>query len=380
MTTRVVPLGAALVLIAAAAPALAADRILLPSAHLQAQVTPPLRGNPVLLETRLPFKATKSAQRVLVGVDGDGAPVSVDVVQRLTLNGLGDYTFAVPGPVTDVVAAPGSASEPGLRQGAILWSGFSPGKKTLAARASLRLTAAAPALPLRLTVTREGSTLTLTGQNVSGAPADVLVGPSSASETAATLDKTREAARVRPALQELYVDVPRLPKGTQERIWAPLHVTGELRFAGGRRVPLDYVLGDGRPLRFVLSVPGISAAPKVRIVVRAVSPAKLLTPPGGAKTWGAAVRAQLVQPAGLLELASRARLAIARALDYETFLVNPDPRGSSRAVYVYETAAEPVVAPAAPRQDSDGNGWTTLALTALALLGAGGLVVLWAHH
>jgi hypothetical protein len=343
-------------------------------------VTPPLRGNPVLLETRLPFKATESVQRVLIGIDGDGAPVSVNVVQRLTLNGLGDYTFAVPGPVTDVVAAPGSASEPGLRQGAILWSGFSPGKKTLAARASLRLAAAAAALPLRLTIARQGGTLTLTGENVSGVAADVLVGPSDASETAAALDRTRETARVRPELQELYVDVPRLPKGSQERIWAPLHVTGELRFPGGRRVPLDYVLGDGRPLRFDLSVPGVTGEPKVSIVVRSVSPAKLLTPPGGAKTWAAAVRAKRVRPAGLLELASRARLAIARALDYETFLVNPDPRGVSRATYTYETAPKGVAAVAPPRPDSGGNGWTPALVTALALLVAGGLVVVWAHH
>jgi hypothetical protein len=366
--------------VALAAPALATERILLPSAHLQAQVTPPLRGNQVLLETRLPFKATKSVQRVLIGIDGDGAPVSVDVVQRLTLSGLGDYTFAVPGPVTDVVAAPGSASDPGLRQGAILWSGFSPGKKVLAARASLRLGAAATALPLRLTITRQGGTLTLTGENVSGVPGDVLVGPSSASDTAAALDKTRQTARLRPALQELYVGVPRLPKGTQERIWAPLHVTGELRFAGGRRVPLDYVLGDGRPLRFVLIVPGVSGDPKVRIVVESVSPAKLLTPPSGSTTWAAAVRAHRVDPAQLLEIASRARLAIARAIDYETFVVNPDPRGVSSATYVYETAPKPAAVALPASTDSNGNGWTAVAFTALALLGAGGLMVLWAHH
>ena len=129
-------------LAAAAAPAVAAaERILLPSAHLQGQVTPPLRGNPVFTETRFPLKGILNAERVLVGIDATGKPVSVDVVQRLTLNGLGDYTFAVPGPVTDVTSAPGSASEPGLRQGAILWSGFSSGQKTLAARAALRLTA-----------------------------------------------------------------------------------------------------------------------------------------------------------------------------------------------------------------------------------------------
>jgi hypothetical protein len=85
-------------------------------------------------------------------------------------------------------------------------------------------------------------------------------------------------------------------------------------------------------------------------------------------------------PGELLELASRARLAIARALDYETFLVNPDPRGISSATYMYETAPKTaaVAPPATP--DSGGNGWTTLVLTALVLVGAGGLVVLWAHH
>jgi hypothetical protein len=167
----------------------------------------------VLLETRLPIKATKSVQRVLVGIDGAGAPVSVDVVQRLTLHGLGDYTFAVPGPVTDVVAAPGSASDPGLRQGAILWSGFSPGRKTLAARATLKLSEAVPALPLRLTIAREGGTFTLRGENVSGTPGSLLAGPSDPAAIAAALDETRRDARLGLALQERYVLVPRLPKG-----------------------------------------------------------------------------------------------------------------------------------------------------------------------
>jgi hypothetical protein len=333
----------------------------------------------VLLETRLPLKPTTSVQRVLVGIDRAGAPLSVDVVQRLTLNGLGDYTFAVPGPVTDVVAAPGSASEPGLRQGAILWSGFSPGRKTLAARATLRLSEAVPALPLRLTMSREGDTFTLRGENVSGTPGELLVGPSDPAAIAFALDETRRAARLRPALQELYVSVPRLPKGKHEPIPAPLHVTGELRFPGGRLVPLDYVLGDGGPQRFVLSVPGVSGTPKVRIVVRPVTPVKLLTPPGDAPSWAAAVRSHRADASGLLELASRARLAIVRTLDYETFLVNPDPRGTSRASYIYETASKAPTAPLPP-SDSGDNGWTTAVVTALALLGAGGLVVLWAHH
>jgi hypothetical protein len=321
-----------------------------------------------------------NAQRVLVGIDNTGSPVSVNVIQRLTLNGLGDYTFSVPAPVTDVVAAPGSASEPGLRQGAILWSGFSPGHKTLAARATVRLAAARPGLPLRLTIVRDGGGLTLRIENVSDLPATLLVGPSSAAETAAALDKTRRTARLRPALDELYVNVPRQPRAQDTRVTATLRVTGELRFPGGRRVPVSVVLGDGGANDFVVRVANASGVPRVRLLVLPVTPSKLLTPPGGSKTWAEAVRRGRIDPARLLEVASRARLALARSLDYESFLVNPDPHGSSRAVYVYETAAKtaPVVTPRPG--DSGGNGWTTLAVATLMILGAGGLVVLWAHH
>jgi hypothetical protein len=92
------------------------------------------------------------------------------------------------------------------------------------------------------------------------------------------------------------------------------------------------------------------------------------------------VRRHRVDPARLLELASRARLSLARAIDYQAFLINPDPRGTSKAVYVYETASKSTSA-AAPRPvDSGGNGWTTVGVAALLLIGASGLVVLWAHH
>lgn len=316
---------------------------------------------------------------MLVAIDDTGSPVSVNVSQRLMLNGLGDYAFAVPGPVLDVAAARGSASEPGLRRGAILWSGFSPGHKTLAARATVRLAAARPALPLRLTLVRDGGGLTLRIENVSDLPATLLVGPSSAAETAAALDKTRRTARLRPALDELYVNVPRKPRAQDTRIAATLRVTGELGFAGGRFVPVNVVLGDGGANDFVLRLANESGEPIVRLVVQPVTPTKLLTPPGGSKTWAEAVRSGRINPSHLLEVASRARLAIARALDYETFLVNPDPHGSSRAVYVYETAAK--AAPVTqPPQRHDRSGWTTLATAAILILGAGGLVVLWSHN
>jgi hypothetical protein len=320
-----------------------------------------------------------SVERVLVGVDAAGRPVSVDVVQRLTLRGLGDYTFAVPGPTTDVVAAPGSASEPGLRNGAILWSGFSPGRKTLVARATLQLAPAAGALPLRVTIVRDGETLTLRARNVTGFPGSLLDGPAERDATAAALDATRQTASRRPALRDIYVPVPSLPKAKPERIWAALRVTGELRFPGGRRVAVNGLLGDGGPRQLVVRVANASGEPTLRLVVRGVSPAKLLTPPGGAATWAEAARTQRVDASRLLEVASRVRLTIARALDFQTFLANPDPRGTSSATYVYESAPA-VVATPVTRPGSDGRDWANAIVAALLVLGSLGLVVLWAHH
>jgi hypothetical protein len=134
---------------------------------------PPLAGTNAPTESIFPRGMT-SMQRVLVGVAASGMPVSVAVVQRLVLHKLGDYSFFVQGPIADVEAAPGSDSEPGLRRDAILWSGFSSGTRTLAAKATLRVAPAAAALPLRVSIEREGNAVVLRGENTSSAPGPVL--------------------------------------------------------------------------------------------------------------------------------------------------------------------------------------------------------------
>ena len=57
--------------------------------------------------------------------------------QRLDVSQPGDYYFTIGAPVTDVAPAYGSQSTPGLRAATILWAGFNPGKRVLAARATL---------------------------------------------------------------------------------------------------------------------------------------------------------------------------------------------------------------------------------------------------
>ena len=153
-------------LLAAALPAVAnASPILLPSVRTPLSPGPPLIGSTTAIAESLVPQGTTSAEEVRVGVDATGKPVSVVVLQRLKLSKLGDYTFAVPGPVAGVEAAPGSDSDPGLRQDAIVWAGFSPGHKTLAARVTTRVKPAAPLLPLRLTLTRTSDALVVRGEN-----------------------------------------------------------------------------------------------------------------------------------------------------------------------------------------------------------------------
>jgi hypothetical protein len=334
---------------------------------------PPLAGTSAPTESIFPRGMT-SLQRVLVGVDATGEPASVAVVQRLTLHKLGDYSFAVSGPIVDVEAAPESESEPGLRHDAILWSGFSAGTKTLAARATLRVGPAAGLLPLRLSIARTGTTVVLRGANTSTAPGPVLLGPVSAQETARAIAETRRSLPLGRDAPDVYVNAQRVPISQSEPIAAPLDVRGEL---GGVR--FRYRLGDGGPMRFTLRVPNAPSGAKLRLVVTPVAPSRLLRPPGAA-TWAEAVRRGRVDRSRLLELASRARLTIARELQYQTFLVNPDTTGRSSAVYVYESAVRRATGTTPPSEESGTSSILgAVLLAAAAVVGTAGLVVLWAH-
>jgi hypothetical protein len=354
--------------LAGAAHAAAVERILVPSVRTPLDPGPPLLGNGLRGETVFPGHIA-SDERVVVGIDASGAPASVDVVQRLRIARTGDYTFTVSGPIADVAAASGTDSEPGLRTDAIVWSGFSPGHKTLAARATLRVDAAAQTLPLR--ITRQGDVLRI--ENTTAARAQLLAGPASAADVAAVLDQTRRGLAAAAALPDAYVHVTATPHAVVESIFAPLEVSGSV---GG--VEFAHRLGDGSPNSFVVHLPHAATA-KLHLVATPVAPSQLLTPPGGAATWREAVRAGRVAPADLLPLVSRVRETIARALQYGEFLANPDPFGTSSASYVYETAAAPPPRAAPAPSRPGGGGWQTLAVAAACILGAGGLLALWAR-
>ena len=231
------------------------------------------------------------------------------------LHKLGDYSFAVSGPIADVEAVPGSDSEPGLRRDAILWSGFSSGKRTLAARARLRVAPASALLPLRVSIERDGDALVVRGENTSSARRPVLLrGPMWAQEASKALTETRQSLPLGRGAPDLYVTAQRVPVSQSEPIAAPLDVRGEF---GG--VHFEYTLGDGEPMHFERRFPNAPPGAKLRLTVTPVPPSRELTPPGAA-TWAEAIRRGRIDRTQLLERVSRVRLTVARELSTARFL------------------------------------------------------------
>jgi hypothetical protein len=292
------------------------------------------------------------------------------VVQRLVVVRPGDYTFAVVGPVTDVAREPGSQSDPGLRRDAVLWAGFSPGRRVLAARITLDVDRARTYLPVRVTITRRGGRFTLRLRNVTAIRVPAFAADAERAGVAKALDDTRAAARGEGPLQDAFANV-RNVRTTPVTVAAPLRVTG--RFGSER---IAAVLGDGRPQQVVVSIPAGARAPRVQLHVEPVPPLRGLTPPNG-RTWAGA---RGMSGRALLTRAIATRLEFARARQYDQFLAAPDQTAAARAVYEYRTA-ERTAAPAPTTQPSDEGTSTAVkiavALIAVALL-AGGLVW-WAH-
>jgi hypothetical protein len=378
--------------------------------------SPPLQTTAPLFELRLPGRIT-SREQIAVGLGPTGAPVSVTATQRLTLDATGDYAFAVQGPVIDVVATRDSASEPGLRQGAILWQGFSPGRRLLGARAKLRVGESAQSLPLRILIDARVDGVPLEGGgkrsgrldlvvtlfNASTASVATFEGDGVLSDLARVLDDLRKTVEDGgPYTQNLVrvrsVGGGPLP-GRKARVEAPFDVQGLIRFphgaldevsvVNGRRVRAGIAfarrLGDGAPLRLAVHVRGRARAlglPSVSIEATPVLQLSTLRPPRG-KTWREAVARGLIRIDGrtLLRAAIDTILRLARVRQYEAFLANPDGfarAGADRAVYLYRTAP-PTVSVAPPRPAGEGGVLVPLLLGVGGVLTAGALLVVWAH-
>ena len=156
-----------------------------------------------------------------VVVDDSGAPQRISVRQRLVLEGTGDYSFVVPAPLVDVVAAPGSDVVPGGRSAGIVWQGFVTERRVLAADATLRPRRVAAALPilLRLTTTVDGRPLEpgerrsgrvrvrLELRNDTALPVQGFDAPAVPARVAPVLDEIRNAAAEGTVLPDRYLSV-----------------------------------------------------------------------------------------------------------------------------------------------------------------------------
>ena len=359
------------------------QQVVLPGPVPYPTPVPPLIGKTALPQIYIaPALHIGSDELVNVGVGPDGRPARVRVRQRLLIRGQGDYQLAISGPIDDVRAAPGTQSSPGLRSDQLLWAGFSPGRKVLAADAFLRARDAAPYLPLRVRLGRNGDRAVLTVTNATAVPQQVYTGKVQLPELARLLDETRRASlagvRLKGTFANFIGEVRTLKRPV--RIAAPLRVQGELTLPGQAPVSFDRTLGDGQPLSFQVEARG-QGMPKVHLQARPAPVVRKLRPPG-ASTWAAALSRRPPPVDEIVHRLMTTRMQIVRADQFQSFLADPDADGRARSVYEYETVAVKPHRVAAASASPDGEGSDAL-LIVLAVIGsvalAGGGLVAWAH-
>lgn len=321
--------------------------------------TVPIRLEPPLRTATTPFSATErrfprrldASVSVQVGIDGAGRPVRVTALDRIVVDGAGDYSFSIPAPATRVVAGPGSASQPGLRSGTVLWQGFSAGRRVLVAKISLDAARAAKALPVQLAIGPEGIRI----RNATATTVTATVGPAPRTEVAAALRSAYDAVRNRTPIAAQPIGFTGRTRAVKRIVRARVRVTGTYRFSNDRPRTLAAWVSD-EPLR--LPGKGALRALDLRATVEpAIEP--------------------LRRPVRDVAEASLLIFESALASQYETYLANPDPAGKSATSYRFTLA--PKATAAGGGNDGSSSPWLEIAVAAVAVLTIGGALVLWAH-
>jgi hypothetical protein len=344
-----------------------APQVALVSPFTSARETPPFRTSAPGVETRF-FGRLASTQAVTVTIDRSGRVTRVVDVDRILVARKSDYSFVVNGPIEDVRAAPGSESEPGLRTGSVVWQGFSPGRRLLAAAITLRTDAAMTALPLRIELA--GSTLKFV--NTTSASVRTNEAPTSAAQVARALDASRAALARDVPVSAAVVRALGPLQAVQIRGFAPLRVTGVAELPGGERRRISTAVGR-RPSEVKLP----DAPRSLAVMVTIPAPAAVLNAPGGGRWADLARSGRLHDGRALTRAANDRLLAAALAGQFREFLENPDPSGSTRTSYRYvlpEAAKAAVV-----RTEGGGSPWLAVSIAAAAAIALLGGIVFWAH-
>ena len=342
---------------------------------------------------------------VAVGIGGDGAVQRVSADQRLTLEGEGDYAIRERGPARSATSLSDEPA-PVTQRGAVVWQGFSPGRRDLAARLVLDPQIEAPHLPLTVAVAFTGAdgrsgplpdggrvpgpgTVTVTVSNATSQP-QVL--PTAADVdprlVAAPLDRALALAR-RPSAARLPSTGAGLPTTVavtgaaqaQASQAVPLRLTGSLRLTGttgtvtGPAVAPDGTfagtLGGSDPangaasVTFAVHAAGAGTLALDLTAVGALNPREL-APPGGFASWAAwaASGPPADQRRAALDLLVHVAATGARASSYSPYL-GADLTGTGSTSFRYAFA--PPAVPAAVRRELEPR-WAAISLAGLAAL------------
>jgi hypothetical protein len=309
-----------------------------------------------------------STQAVTVAIDGSGRPRRVVDVDRMLVTKKGDYSFAIGAPIEDVRSASGSESEPGLRTDAVVWQGFSPGRRVLGAEIVLRATQAAAALPLRVEIDESAVRLV----NTTAATAPALDVPAGAIELGQALDAARAAVRKGIPIPAPVIETTAEPRPSRAAALVPLRIKGTVRFSGGRRRVVTAVVG-----RTPLRIDGVGRLRALDLAVAVPQPANILRPPHAGGWLDLARTGRLLGGRAGTRTAVELLLSAALASQFHEFLANPDVGGNSRTSYRYELAAStPRVV---QRSRSEGRPWLALTIVVGLMAAAAGAIVIWAH-
>ena len=304
------------------------------------------------------FRGLDNRERVVVGIDEEGKPHSIRVLQTIVLKRLGDYVLTVPAPVQSVTPGPGTESQPGRRENQILWEGFSPGRRVLAAWADLQLAESVSALPVEVKV--EPGVVTI--RNATGVTVPSFRAEPDPASLVLVSRRVRSAIRRGVFPEGLNVGLRGSKTPEELRVAAPLRVTGSVR-VGEASFPFAGRLDGVR--RSELRVPVPPGTPEVELRARPDD----IELPRPARS-----------PRALLAQTIALELTYARKRQFDQFLSSPDGTGPSSATYVYRTTAPPSTTTEAVTPGGEGDnsvGWIVLALGLAAGLPAA--VVIWAH-
>ncbi|MCU1593794.1 MAG: hypothetical protein JWO12_1186 [Frankiales bacterium] len=353
----------------------------------QANLIKAVGGRPDrLLQSFVPGPVV-NAETVRVGLAPSGAVSSVTADQRLTLTGTGDYAIRERGPARSARSL-SSEPPPVTRRGAVVWQGFSPGSRALAASLVLDPAIEAPHLPLTVAVSGSASSpgqVTVTVTNTTAQPADLPTGSDVApAEVAGPLDAARAVARHPTALRlpttsaglpaTVEVSAPATVASSQA---VPLRVTGSLSVVGGAGVLSGPAVsgssfagtlggvGGTTSVTFTLGVTKPGALALSLTAVNALNPAQL-APPRGLPSWRtwAGSSPPLAERRAALDLLVEVAASGARASSYSPYL-GADLRGTGSTTFSYSfVAAAEVAAPRAVLRPK----WGALSLAGLGLL------------